>query len=89
MERWHISVDYGTANPTSMGLWGQRDGVWYRVKEYYYNSREEHRQKTDEEYADDLTALAGGRSIQGVVVDPGCRPASWKLCAAGDGGCSG
>lgn len=74
-------------NPTSMGLWGQRDGVWYRVKEYYYNSREEHRQKTDEEYADDLTALAGGRSIQGVVVDPGCGQLPGNSAPQGDGGC--
>ena len=87
--RWHISVDYGTANPTSMGLWGQRDGIWYRVKEYYYNSREEHRQKTDEEYADDLAALAGGRSIQGVVVDPAAasfletlRRRGWRVLPA-------
>ena len=70
LERWHISVDYGTANPTSMGLWGWRDGVWYRVKEFYYDGRAERRQKTDEEYADDLARLAGGRDIQAVVADP-------------------
>lgn len=70
LERWHISVDYGTANPTSMGLWGYRDGVWYRVSEYYYDGRAQRRQKTDEEYADDLAELAGGRDIQAVVADP-------------------
>lgn len=89
LERWHISVDYGTANPTSMGLWGQRDGIWYRVKEYYYNSREEHRQKTDEEYADDLAALAGGRSIQGVVVDPGCGQLPGNSAPQGMAGAAG
>ena len=31
--RWRVSVDYGTVNPLSMGLWGERDGVWYRVEE--------------------------------------------------------
>ena len=70
MEKWYISCDYGTANPTSMGLWGLQNGVWYRVKEYYYDAREERRQKTDEEYADDLEQLAGGRTIQAVVADP-------------------
>lgn len=40
-ERWRVSVDYGTANPTSMGLWGEKVGVWYRVEEYYYDSRRE------------------------------------------------
>ena len=69
-ERWYISCDYGTVNPTSMGLWGLQNGVWYRVKEYYYNSRQQRRQKTDAEYAEDLARLAGTRPIRGVIVDP-------------------
>lgn len=67
---WYISCDYGTVNPTSMGLWGKKGDVWYRVAEFYYDSRKEHRQKTDQEYARDLKALAGGRRLQGVIVDP-------------------
>ena len=70
MERWCVSCDYGTVNPTSMGLWGLRKGVWYRVREYYYDSRARRAQKTDGEYADALEALAGGRPIWKVVVDP-------------------
>ena len=70
LENLHISCDYGTLNPTSMGLWGQRNGVWYRVAEYYYDARQQRRQKTDEEYADELAGLAGGREIRAVVVDP-------------------
>jgi len=70
LEDWHISCDYGTLNPTSMGLWGRRGTVWYRVAEYYYDARAQHRQKTDEEYADALAELAGGRKIRAVVVDP-------------------
>ena len=69
-EMWYVSVDYGTSNPTSMGLWGRKDGVWYRVSEYYYDSRSAHRQKTDEEYADDLARLAGNRPVRAVIVDP-------------------
>lgn len=67
---WLISCDYGTVNPTSMGLWGQKDGIWYRTAEFYHDSRALHRQKTDGEYADDLAALAGGRRLQSVIVDP-------------------
>ena len=67
---WRISADYGTVNPASFGLWGLREGVWYRVEEFYYDSRKTGRQRTDEEYAGDLERLAGGRSIQRVVVDP-------------------
>ena len=70
LSRWCISCDYGTVNPASFGLWGWKDGVWYRVKEVYYDSREKKRQKTDGEYAQDLRALAGGRDIRLVVVDP-------------------
>ena len=69
-EEWYVSCDYGTSNPTSMGLWGRKDGVWYRVKEYYYDGRAARRQKTDEEYADDLAALVGDRPLRGVVADP-------------------
>ena len=70
MEQWYISCDYGTMNPTSMGLWGRRRGVWYRVKEFYYDARASRRQMTDEEYADALGELAGDRAIRAVVLDP-------------------
>lgn len=69
-DRWYISCDYGTVNPASFGLWGLQNGVWYRVNEFYFDSRREMRQMTDEEYADALSALAGGREIAAVVVDP-------------------
>ena len=70
MEQWYISCDYGTVNPTSMGLWGRKNGVWFRVAEYYYDARQRRRQKTDEEHADALEQLAGGRSIEAVIADP-------------------
>lgn len=67
---YYISCDYGTVNPTSFGLWGSRDGVWYRLDEYYYDSKREGRQLTDGEYARALSRLAGGRKIRAVVIDP-------------------
>ena len=70
MERWCISCDYGTVNPASFGLWGLKDGVWYRVEEFYYDSKRSGRQLTDGEYAERLSKLAGGRDIRWVVVDP-------------------
>lgn len=69
-DRWYISCDYGTVNPTSMGLWGRQDGVWYRVKEFYFSSRDAQRQMTDEEYAKALANLAENRKITAVIVDP-------------------
>ena len=65
-----VSVDYGTVNPTSCGLWARKDGVWYRVDEYYYSSRQEGRQKTDAEYVADVQKLTAGRRIERVIVDP-------------------
>ena len=69
-DKWYISCDYGTVNPMSMGLWGRSQGSWYRVKEFYFDSRKEQRQMTDAEYADALQSLAGDRPIAAVVVDP-------------------
>ena len=69
-DRWYVSCDYGTVNPTSMGLWGRCGAVWYRVKEFYFSSREKQRQMTDEEYARELQRLVGDRPIAAVIVDP-------------------
>ena len=68
--KWYVSCDYGTVNPTSMGLWGLRGGVWYRVKEFYHDSRARQRQLTDEEYAGAMKELVGGRNLTAVIVDP-------------------
>ena len=68
--QWYISCDYGTVNPASFGLWGEQGGTWYRVEEFYFDSRREGRQMTDAEYARALKKLAGGRTIRAVIVDP-------------------
>ena len=70
MEEYCISCDYGTVNPTSMGLWGKKQDVWYRMGEFYFDSRREKRQMTDEEYAVALENLAGDRKLSAVIVDP-------------------
>ena len=74
--RYYISIDYGTHNPTVFLLWR----VNYNdpkpivlVKEYYYNSRAEennHVQKTDEQYYQDLCKFANGFTIDRVIIDP-------------------
>ena len=68
--RYVISMDYGIQNPTAMLLWGFCDGVWYQVDEYYHSGRETSRQKTDQEYYEDLERLAGDRYIESLIVDP-------------------
>ena len=69
-DKWYVSCDYGTVNPTSMGLWGRSGGIWYRVKEFYFDSRVQMRQMTDEEYAVALEKLVAGRTVTAVIVDP-------------------
>ncbi len=69
-DKFYISCDYGTVNPASFGLWGRSGDTWYRLAEYYYDSRREGEQKTDEEYYEALKALSGNRKIEAVVCDP-------------------
>ncbi len=83
MEQYVISVDYGTANPCSFGLWGLREGVWYRMEEYYYASRKTGVQLTDQEYVRALQALADGREIRSVVADPSAASFITALRQAG------
>ena len=68
--QWYISMDYGTINPCSMGLWCVTDKEAIRVDEYYYNSRKEGYQRTDEEHYAELEKLAGDRYIEYVIIDP-------------------
>lgn len=67
---YYISVDYGTVNPTSMGLWCKQGKNAVRVREYYYDSKKSLKQLTDEEYYEALCELSKGHDIRYVIVDP-------------------
>lgn len=67
---YYISVDYGTRNPCSAGLWSVTGDKAVRIKEYYYSGRESNRNKTDEEHCDAIEDLARGYTIKRVIVDP-------------------
>lgn len=77
-ERYVISCDYGTVNPASFGLWGYAGGVWYRIREYYYDSKREQAIRTDEEHYAALERLVETRPIEQVIVDPSA--ASFMEC---------
>lgn len=49
-----LSVDYGTQNPFAAISWKKKGGIWYAEREYYHSGRKTGRQKTDDEYANDL-----------------------------------
>lgn len=64
-----IAVDYGTTNPTIyLDIYDTGETV-YVDREYRWDSREKHRQKTDEEYADDFVEFMGDDPCA-VIVDP-------------------
>lgn len=65
-----VSIDYGTHNPCSMGLWCVQAARALRLKESYYDSRKTRAQRTDEEHYTALEELTRGYFIQGIVVDP-------------------
>lgn len=68
--RYFVSIDYGTINPTSMGLWCFSGGRAVRVREFYFDSRKTARQLTDEEYYEKLETLCSGHTIENVIIDP-------------------
>lgn len=67
---FYVSIDYGTHNPCSMGLWCVGNNRAIRIKESYYDSRKMLKQRTDEEHYTELEHLTTGRYIQYVIVDP-------------------
>lgn len=75
---FYLSLDYGTINPTAMGLWRIMDGTATMEREYYHDSRETQKQKTDEEYYADLEEFVGETPIERIIIDPSA--ASFKEC---------
>lgn len=65
-----VSCDYGTANPASFGLWAKSGETWFRIKEFYHDSKVSGFQKTDADYVRDLLKLTEGYTLSAVVVDP-------------------
>lgn len=80
----YVSCDYGTQNPTAFLLWSKgADNKWYCRREYYYSGRDKGQQKTDKEFAEDLTVWLSGEKIRTVILDPAA--ASFKAQLEKDG----
>lgn len=78
--KYVVSSDYGALNPTVFLLWGFCDGVWYCLKEYYFDGRNNpgHRQKSDDQYANDLGTFLGPISAP-IILDPSAKHFAIKL----------
>ncbi len=81
--KWYISVDYGTLNAFSAGLWCYDGNTAYRVSEWYYSGREQRRQLTNAQYLKHIQALAEGKKIESVIVDPSAASFITELRQAG------
>lgn len=83
-EAYFVLIDYGTSNPCVFLLlgWSAADG-YVVVREYYWDSRAEGRQKTDREYADDLVRFCAGYAIGGIIVDPSASSFRAELAQRG------
>ncbi|MBE7031987.1 MAG: PBSX family phage terminase large subunit [Ruminococcaceae bacterium] len=67
---YYISIDYGTLNPCSMGLWRLDDRGAVRIREWYYSGKQQRALLTDEEYYERLERLAEGVLVKCVIIDP-------------------
>lgn len=68
---YYVSCDYGTQNATVFLLWQKtKSGVWICKKEYYYSGRDNSKQKTDGEYADDLKKFLNDTKVSSIILDP-------------------
>ena len=66
-----VSIDYGTVNPFSAGLWSFDGEKAIRERELYYNSREQNNVRVDDErYYKMLLELIGNTRIEYIIIDP-------------------
>ena len=81
----YIGVDYGTINDTVfLEAFDDGETLWI-TREYRWASREQHRQKTDSEYADDFMEFMGGGSEDAcpAIVDPSAASFKEELTRRG------
>lgn len=75
--RWFVSCDYGTSTVMSWGLYAKLpNGVFLKVREYYYDAVKKKVQKTDYEFATEFVQWLDGIQPYAVYCDPSA--ASWK-----------
>ena len=81
--RRFIGIDYGTKNPMAfLDIYDDGETL-YVENEYYYDSRKEQKQKSDEEYGKDFADFIGDEYPDAVVIDPSA--ASFKVVLRGKG----
>ena len=77
--KWIVGCDYGTSTVMSWGLYGRLpNGIYLKVKEYYYDATKTKIQKTDHEFANEFDEWIKQSKVKpwAVYCDPSA--ASWK-----------
>lgn len=73
----YITIDYGTTNPmVFLDIYDDGTTLW-ADKEYYYDSKVKHVQKTDGQYMEDLKEFLDGEYPTAIIIDPSA--ASFKV----------
>lgn len=81
--KYYCSLDYGTNNPFVAGLFGVKGNQARLIKEYYYASNKQGRQKTDAEYSKDLANFLDGYNVRNIYIDPSATSFNAQLRADG------
>ncbi len=56
-DRYHIGIDFATSSVCVFLLIGRSQGIWYLIREIYWDAQKQGRQKTDSEYSRDFGGL--------------------------------
>lgn len=81
--RRYIACDYGTTNPmVFLDIYDDGETIFV-VNEYYYDSKKEQLQKSDEQYVNDFVKFVGNEYPDFVIIDPSA--ASFKIVLRGRG----
>jgi PBSX family phage terminase large subunit len=75
-DQWRVAVDYGASNPCVFGLYGKAKGIWYKVKEKYYEPAKSG-SKTDDRLSKDMKDffVMNGKAIRpkSIDIDPSAK----------------
>lgn len=64
-----VTCDYGTTNPFVYLMLGRANGIWYVIREFYYDSKK-NGVRVNKQQSDELKTFLGGILPRNVEVDP-------------------
>jgi PBSX family phage terminase large subunit len=69
-DRYHVGIDYAESSVNVMLLLGRSEGIWYVLREVYWDAKKQGRQKTNTEYSQDFWKLVEDKRVR-TDCDPG------------------